>query len=198
MHDAQGMGRAQRIDHAQHQLDRLARRHCAGAAQGLGQGAPRHQFEHQAGLAVDLVSLEHRHDMRMRQAADGTRLVQPLAQWLPRAVTGQQLERDLAVQPLVMGAPDSGLRTPAQFAQQAKAPDALTRAVSRHRPGRRHRQTRAHGAAPSCAGRTAAPDLCGKAGLSGTFAASLLSACSGDTPWAASCTSRKLMPSARP
>ena len=56
-----------------------ARAGIAPVADALGQRRPGDVLEHQVGLAVVHVGLEHRHDVRMGQPADVARLVQPVA-----------------------------------------------------------------------------------------------------------------------
>ena len=65
----------------------------AALAHGFGQRRAGHVLEHQPGLRALLVGLEHRHDVRMRQPADGTRFVQPLADRLGIRRRIQALQR---------------------------------------------------------------------------------------------------------
>ena len=127
MDDAALVRGAQRVEHAEHQRHRLARRQ--GAAVLAQMGAERgtldvleHQVRPTAGL-LGFVGLEHRHDVRVRQAADRARFVQPGPDGV--AVGLEQLERHFTLEPRVVGQPDHRLGAAAEFAQQLEAADAL-------------------------------------------------------------------------
>jgi hypothetical protein len=128
--DALRMRRAQCLEHTAQEHNRGARRHGAAGAQRLGQRAATHQLEHQIRLAVGVVGLEHRHDVRMRQAADGARLVQPLIHRDRFGARQQQFQRHVAIQPLVVRAPDRGLGAAPEHVDQHETAHAHAGGVS--------------------------------------------------------------------
>jgi hypothetical protein len=126
--------------------------HDAALAQVLRQRRPGDVREHQVGSALGLVGLEHRHQVRVRQSHHRARLVQPLVDRGRVARVLQQLERHLAIEPIVVRKPDRRLRAAAEFAQQREAGDARMLAA------------RVHAAAYACAsgadGGPPLPELC--------------------------------------
>ncbi len=76
------------------------------------------------------VGLEHRHDVRVAQAADAARLAQPLADGdrVGRGVGMHQLDGDLALEPLVEAEPDRGRRAFAEHAAQLEAAERARQA----------------------------------------------------------------------
>ena len=104
MHDARRMRGLQRVEHAEHQARRLARRQRAIALQLLGQRRPRDVFEDEIRLALLLVGLVHRHDVRMVQPAHAACLMQPLAHRRDVGTRAQQLDRYFAIQARVIDA----------------------------------------------------------------------------------------------
>ncbi len=186
MHDALCVRRGQRVEHAQQQLHRLARRPLRAHAALRGERRTVDELEHQVGLAVGDVGLEHRHHVGVRQAAHRTCLVQPLAQFGGVGSRVEQLERDLALEARVVRQPDRGLGTAAELAHELEAAQAPP--ASRSRDG-------AHDAC--LAGRR---PCAAAAGASSSGAGSVGSGCAIGTPppCSAACSSRSVKPSARP
>ena len=112
VHHTRRVRRHQGAQHINHQGHGLGR--CLGTltAEHLGQRFAFHILEHQVGLLVLHISLKHRHDVGVVQAAHAARLSQPLAQG--RGVRAlhrfHHLDRHFALQPRVKPEPDFGLR----------------------------------------------------------------------------------------
>jgi hypothetical protein len=121
------MRRLQRVEHAQHQRQRLVRRQAAARLQVLGERAAGHVFEDEVGAAVLHVGLEHRHDVRVREPADAARLLQPVRDVLrvDLGAGGDHLHRHLALQPRIEAEPDRRLRALAEDAAQFEAAEPL-------------------------------------------------------------------------
>ena len=141
MHHARGVCGLQRVEHAEHQRERLVRRQCATRAQMLGERASRNEFEDEVGLPVVHVGLEHRHDVRVGEAADAARLLQPGGHVLRIGVgTGaQQLDRNLAFEAGGEAEPDGRLGPLAQLAPKFEAAEA-SRGHGDGRMGSGHRR----------------------------------------------------------
>ena len=111
-----GMGGHESIEHVHHQVGGLDRRHGSPGSKHVGQGLARNVLEHQVGVQVLHVGLEHRNDVGVGQSADMARLLQPLGNGGDvRAFTDlHELDGDLAFQSRVEGQPDDRLRALAQ------------------------------------------------------------------------------------
>ena len=131
--DARGVGRMQRVEHAEHERGGLVRRQGATRLDQLRERRAGDVLEHEVGLALLHVGFEHRHDIRVRQTADAARLAQPLAHGdrIDRRVGMHQLDGDLALEALVEAEPHRCLGALAQYAAEFEAAESAGRGRAR-------------------------------------------------------------------
>ncbi len=96
---------AQRPRHFLHQLRREARRERAGALHAIAQRLAVHEAHHEEHEVTVCLDEVNRHDIGMRQARGGARLLQEAVPFVGerREVRREQLDRDRAVERHITG-----------------------------------------------------------------------------------------------
>jgi hypothetical protein len=138
--DALVVGGGQRVGDGDQPVEGLAQRRCAAALQQVGQGLAVDQLHDQDVVALVGDDVEQRHHAGVRHRRRRPRLAQHAGP--PLGIAGrarrQDLQRDVAVEPLVARPPDLAHRAAAEPRQQAVRSDAdagLGHGVDSNRPG---------------------------------------------------------------